>query len=203
MPSILPASPILPYIASSAYGLHVLLTVLPPPRKAAGLRPSGDPWWSSTAWHPKAIFHSLSPHGSNCPCLFWREMGILVQSCALGQNREPAEGAKHLLLFFRVIPDQAFPVLVPMTCQYNFELNAQVLSCSVMSKTATPWTVSCQDPLSMGFFRQEYWSRLPFPPPGNLPNSGIKPASLESPALQADSLPLSHQGSPLFRTRVF
>ena len=51
---------------------------------------------------------------------------------------------------------------------------------------ATPWTVACQAPLSMGFSRQEYWSRLPCPPPGDLPNPGIKP---RSPALQADSLP--------------
>ena len=45
----------------------------------------------------------------------------------------------------------------------------------------------------MGFSRQEYWSGLPCPPPGDLPDPGIKPVS---PAAQADSLPLSHQGSP-------
>ena len=55
-----------------------------------------------------------------------------------------------------------------------------------MSDSATPWTVAQQAPLSMGFSRQEHWSGLPFPSPGNLPNSGLKPAS---PALQADSLP--------------
>ena len=38
----------------------------------------------------------------------------------------------------------------------------------------TPWTVACHDPLSLGFFRQEYWSELPFPPPGDLPDSGIE-----------------------------
>ena len=58
-------------------------------------------------------------------------------------------------------------------------------SCSVMSDSATPWTIACQGPLSVGFPRQEYWSRLPFPSPGDLPNPGIKPGS---PALQADSL---------------
>ena len=47
----------------------------------------------------------------------------------------------------------------------------------------TPWTVAHQAPLSMGFSRQEYWSGLQFPPPGDLPNTGIKPASLMSPAL--------------------
>ena len=45
----------------------------------------------------------------------------------------------------------------------------------------------------MGFSRQEYWSGLPFPSPGDLPDPGIK---LTSPALQGDSLPLSHLGSP-------
>ena len=61
---------------------------------------------------------------------------------------------------------------------------------------ATPWAVACQAPLSMGFFRQEYWSRLPFPTPRDLPDPWIKHASPASPALQADSLPLSHLRSP-------
>ena len=59
-----------------------------------------------------------------------------------------------------------------------------------------PWTVACQALLSMGFPRQEFWSGLPCPPPGDLPDPGIEPAS---PALQADSLPLSHQGSPFIQ----
>jgi len=41
----------------------------------------------------------------------------------------------------------------------------------------TPWTIAYQALLSMGFSRQEYWSGLPFPPPGNLPNPGIEPES--------------------------
>ena len=58
---------------------------------------------------------------------------------------------------------------------------------------ATPWTVAYQAPPSMGSSRQEYWSRLPFPSPGNLPNPGIEP---KSPVLQADSLPTELQGKP-------
>ena len=50
---------------------------------------------------------------------------------------------------------------------------------------ATPWTVARQAPLSMGFSRQEYWSGLPFPSPGDLLDPGIKPTS---PALQTDAL---------------
>ena len=57
-------------------------------------------------------------------------------------------------------------------------------------------TVALQAPLSMGFSRQEYWSGFPCPPPGDLPNPGIEPVSPAAPALQADSLPLRHQGSP-------
>ena len=49
--------------------------------------------------------------------------------------------------------------------------------------SVTPWTVTCQASLSMGFSRQEYWSGLPFPSPGDLPDPGIEPASLMSPAL--------------------
>ena len=56
---------------------------------------------------------------------------------------------------------------------------------------ATPWTVVHQAPLSMGFSRQEYWSGLPFPSPGNLPDPGIKP---RSPALQGDSSPSEPSG---------
>ena len=52
-----------------------------------------------------------------------------------------------------------------------------------------PWTGAYQAPLSMGFSRQEHWSGLPFPPPGDLPNPGIEPMSPLSLALQADSLP--------------
>ena len=62
-----------------------------------------------------------------------------------------------------------------------------------MFNSATPWTVACQVPLSMGFPRQEYWSGLPFRFQGDLSNPGIKHGSH---ALATDSLPLSHQGSP-------
>ena len=54
---------------------------------------------------------------------------------------------------------------------------------SLVQLFETPWTVACQAPLSMGFSRQEYWSGLPCPLPGDLPNPGIEPVSLMSPAL--------------------
>ena len=59
-----------------------------------------------------------------------------------------------------------------------------MLSCLVVSDSfATPWIIACQAPLSMGFPKQEYWGALPFPTLGDLPNPGIEPVSLASPAL--------------------
>ena len=62
-----------------------------------------------------------------------------------------------------------------------------------MSDSESPWTVALQAPLSMEFSRQEYWSGLPFPSPGDFPNLGLNPGS---PALQADSLPSVPPGKP-------
>ena len=59
---------------------------------------------------------------------------------------------------------------------------------------ATPWTVAHKAPLSIGFSRQEYWSGLPFSPPGDLPDPGIEPGSLVSPALSRWTL--YHQAPP-------
>ena len=61
----------------------------------------------------------------------------------------------------------------------------------------TPWTVARQAPLSMRFSRQEYWSGLLCPPPGDLPDPGIEPEPSVAPALRANSLVLSHWGSPI------
>ena len=79
----------------------------------------------------------------------------------------------------------------------SFFLVSVCASRSVMF--VTPWTVAHQAPLSMGFSRQEYWSGLPFPSPGDLPNPGIKSGS---PALQADSLPSEPPWKPLFLVRI-
>ena len=59
--------------------------------------------------------------------------------------------------------------------------------------------IACQAPLSMEFSRKEYWRELPFSPSGDLLNPRIKPTSPVSPVLQTDSLPLSCQGSPLYK----
>ena len=67
------------------------------------------------------------------------------------------------------------------------------VNCSIFSDSMIPWTVAHQAPLSMEFSRQEYWCGLPFPSPGDLPDSGIE---LRSPALQVDSLSSEPPGGP-------
>ena len=73
-----------------------------------------------------------------------------------------------------------------------------VLSCARLF--VKPQTLARQAPLSMGFSRQEYWSVLPFPPPGDLPDAGINPASLASPELAGGFFttePPHHDNTPL------
>ena len=72
----------------------------------------------------------------------------------------------------------------------NLYLALHAYSLSHVSLCVTPWTVVHEAPLSMRFFRQEYWSALPFPPPGDLPHPGTKATSPAS--TPADSLLLSH-----------
>ena len=72
---------------------------------------------------------------------------------------------------------------------------SEVKSLSRIWLFATPWTIACKTPLSMEFSRQEYWSGLPFPFPGDLPDPGIEP---RSPALQADALLSEPPGKPLY-----
>ena len=78
---------------------------------------------------------------------------------------------------------------------------SESISHSVMSNSyVTPWTVAHQASQSMEFSRQEYWSGLPCPSPGDLPNPGIKP---RSPALQVDSLLSEPPGKPLSGIRCY
>ena len=80
----------------------------------------------------------------------------------------------------------------------SFGVHAQSLSC--VQLFATPWTVSCQAPVSLGFSMQAYWSGLPFPFPGSLPDPGIKPKSPGSPALAGGFITTEPPGKPLFHS---
>ena len=75
---------------------------------------------------------------------------------------------------------QRCSVLEQVKAFTNLHLSVCVLSHVLLF--VTPWTIACQDPLSMEFFGQEYWNGLPFPSPGDLPYPRIEPLSLVSPA---------------------
>ena len=71
----------------------------------------------------------------------------------------------------------------------------QLLSC--IQLCMTPWTVVCQAPLFLGFLKQEYWSGLSFPLPGDFPNPGIKLESPVSPVLVSEFLTIESPGEPV------
>ena len=77
----------------------------------------------------------------------------------------------------------------------SFEAHTHALSPSFVSDSLRPQ--SCQAPLSLGFSRQEYWSRLPIPPPGDLSDPGIKPTSPVAPALAGRYLTTEPLGKPI------
>ena len=97
-----------------------------------------------------------------------------------------------------MFPHNRFNILMKLIVYLREETMSRVCAvCQVAlvtSDSVTPWTVALQAPLPIGFSRQEYWDGLPCPSPGDLPKLGIEP---RSPALQTDSLLLSHQGSPV------
>ena len=98
---------------------------------------------------------------------------------------------------FNSILGLVFPFRLPLfwywEVVYHIFTHARTLShFSSVQLCATPWTATHQALLSMEFSRQEYWSVLPFPSPGNLPDPGTEPGS---PVLLADSLPRGHKGS--------
>ena len=104
---------------------------------------------------------------------------------------------------------QLFATLWTVACQSLSRVRLSVTpwteACQSLSRVqlfVTPWTVAWQSPLSIRFSRQGYWSGLPFPFPGDLPDPGIEPGS---PALQADSLPPEPPGKPptLFSSMPF
>ena len=136
--------------------------------------------------------------------LFWRLQGTLGFLVFSGFQRLPAFlGLWSLPPSKPAVTSQVSLPLHPSDhCLHHLLLDSQSsasllhfqgFSPSFVPDSATPWAVACQALLSMGFSRQEYWSGLPFPSPGDFPNPGIEPGS---PALQADSLLPKPPGQP-------
>ena len=139
------------------------------------------PGWPGHARHPE-----LPAHRPRRGSQTWAVATMPSDSTVyvgLGRRRR---GAGLCLLFLSLLP--------VLRCWFSA---ACVHVCSCDQLFVTPWTIAPQAPLSMGFSRQEYWSGLPFPPPGDLPSPGTEPGSPVSPALQVDSLPLEPLGKSL------
>ena len=114
----------------------------------------------------------------------------------IGQNKHIINNTNVLLFFnFHLL---VFQTLTSKMCTESFPKGRKAVSevnlLRCVRLFVIPWTVAYQAPPSMGFSRQGYWSGLPFPSPGDLPDPGIKP---RSPALQADALPSVPPGKPL------
>ena len=146
-----------------------------------------------------------------CPVIQWRnsssfpwglDSGIFTKLFSAGGGFHPTvplntlywemhththKGSEKSLSFFNM----EFESRIIWSCTSESE-KVKVKSLSRVRLFATPWTITYQAPLSMGFSRQEYWSGLPFPSPGDLPNPAIEPGS---PTLQADALPSEPPGA--------
>ena len=138
---------------------------------------------SKMVWQPDSFL--CKDWGSWKDSPFWtalRWASPIVQQplCLVSRTKE-----NHWSLIIQVRMARSGPFLVRMKVKVN--------SFSPSWLFVTLWTVAHHSASSMGFSRQEYWSGLPFPSPGDLPDSGIKPGS---PALQADSLPTELSGKP-------
>ena len=130
-------------------------------------------WWNGTTQRSGWFLHVISS----------------FLSSNLGSDGIDLMG-KSLL---NIIKEKSFPLCLTFMCA---KLLSVLQFCLTLCNKHPGLHIAQQAPLSMEFSRQEYWSGLPFPSSGNLPDAGIKPASPAAPALQVDSLPLSHLGSP-------
>ena len=160
-------------------------TWLPRVQSLALLEPWGPKLGGSEVWLRPSMGHSFNV--SIC--------GPSSRGCVTSQ----LEGEGHSLSIFsisaRLLETPLRILNVSLLCCCNLSKNRSWLSahalplrvcCAKLLQLrlfATLWTVACQAPLSMGFSRQESWSGLPGPPPGDLPNPGIEPESPVSPAL--------------------
>ena len=115
--------------------------------------------------------------------MHWRRNGNPLQ-CSCLEN--PRDGGAWWAAIYRVLQSRTRPK----------RLSSSSSVATLCNSFATPWTIAHQTLLSMWFPRQEYWSGLPFPSPGDLPKAGME---LVSPALQVGSLPVSHHENPIDR----
>ena len=149
-------------------------------------------------WDSRGLPHSSS-HRDTLRLLFGLQNPVIVEKF----NGEVYSEKMLLFMEAHSLGKSGFAVFARMTLSIYCIQHACMLShFSCVQLFETLWTVGHKAPLSMGFFRQEYWSGLPCPPSGDLPDLGIEPVSPASPALQMDSLPTEPLGKPFCLRRV-
>ena len=145
---------------------------------------------SSVQFNRSVMSNSLQPH----------ELQHVRASRSISNSRSPPKpmsivsvmASNHLILCRPLLLSSVFPSIRVFSSESALHIRwSEVRLLSHVRLFATPWTVAFQVPPSLGFSRQEYWSGLQFPSPGDLPNPGIKPGS---PILQADALPSEPPG---------
>ena len=169
------------------------------------LTKQGLPLWGKKIEASKASMWKKGESGSlSCVQLFWDPMEYSPPGCSVYGILQAKILEQVSITFSRESSQPRDRTQVSCiagrfyTIWATRETPIHCMCCAVLSHFShvwlfvTLWTVPPKAPLSMGFSRQEYCSGLPCPPPGELPDPGIEPAAPVAPALQADSLPLSH-----------
>ena len=133
-------------------------------------------------WRLSTLYQKYCPDGKACGWLAWFVQSMLDFCSYCYWKRQILDGALLGTVDVCLGVSRIFP---------SVSMNEWVKSLSCVWLFATPWTVAYHAPPSMGFFRQEYWSGLPFPSPEDLPDPGIEP---RFPTLQADTLPSEPSG---------
>ena len=156
--------------------------------------------YSTVNWKIKIKTRNTQPKSCKLWFIWWPYWGLLP---GMVMDREAWRAAIHEVAKSRTrlsnwtelnwLPGKATSQIVPWNCSKEIRVKMKVKSLSPVRLLVTPLTVVYQAPLSMGFSRQEYWSGLPFPSPGDLPDPGVKPVS---PTLQADALLPEPPGKP-------
>ena len=148
----------------------------PPPQPPLSMGFTRQEYWSGLPFPPPGVFLT---QGSN----------LGLPPCRQIPYRLSHQGSPlRLQSFYKETEAHRSDITCPRSCTVSLAGRFSLLSLctSALSRVwlfVTPWTVAHQAPLSMGSSRQEYWSGLPCPPPGDLPDPGIEPPSLKSPAL--------------------
>ena len=153
-------------------------------------------------YHPFLLFPSIFPRIR----VFSIELALSIRwpkywnfSFSISPSNENSGLISFRVDWFDLLAVQAtLTIILVSNLTYSAQLIPVLLKVKVKSLSpvwlfVTPWTVTHQTPQSMEFSRQEYWSGLPLPSPGDLPNPGTEPGS---PALQADALPSEPPGKP-------